>query len=428
MYLKILFLLIMFLFTACSTKEYKAEYHISEHLHLSDYKYIILPQRAEAYSSYRLSKSQIDLINDNITEEISKLGMHKISKYFLEETSKEKLDKTLVVHISASKTHRGAGWTSINITLALNDYNSKKLVYIGFGDYMGILGDDTDIDNAIKISLRGLSQHKASTDLYSRSEEATKYDLKEELQSSTLHPLDSTKWLFIIGIEDYEFTASVPYASNSAKQFKEVMKKRLGIPENNIRALINQGATSAKINYKLKDMLRRIKKGDSIYFYYSGHGIPVPAKNNVPYLLAQDMNPAYIDDDRFQLQNIYKQLSNSKASKIIVFVDSCFSGGTDNQALIKGVAAIRIKPKQVTFDKSKMLIISAGSGTQYSNKYDPQNNRLFSYYLMRGLIQNNTNIQSLYNFVRSNVQKKSYEMGPSYEQVPVYDGNIKLGL
>lgn len=71
---------------------------------------------------------------------------------------------------------------------------------------------------------------------------------------------------------------------------------------------------------------------------------------------------------------------------------------------------------------------TAGSGLEYSNKYDDKSNRLFSYYLMRGLINNNSDMQRLYDFVKSNVQERSYEMGASYEQVPVYDGNIRLGL
>ncbi|QOY53397.1 caspase family protein [Candidatus Sulfurimonas baltica] len=253
-------------------------------------------------------------------------------------------------------------------------------------------------------------------------------DIPSLLKKSKAKKVDNTKWLFIVGIENYEYTDPVAFSANSAKEFKSVIEKRLGIPESNIRTLINRGATSSKIDYNLKDMLRRVKSGDTVYFYYSGHGIPVPAQDNAPYMLAQDMNPAYIDDERFKLQNIYKKLSNSKATKIVAFIDSCFSGGTDNQALIKGVAATRIKPKSVTFNKNKMVVISAGSGTQYSNKYDEKSNRLFSYYLMRGLINNNTDINRLYDYVKSNVQEKSYEMGASYEQVPVYSGNIGLEL
>jgi len=239
----------------------------------------------------------------------------------------------------------------------------------------------------------------------------------------------SKKWLFIVGIENYEFTNPVVYSKNSAKSFKIVAQKRLGILKKNTFTLINEDATSGKIRYALKTMLAHVKKGDTIYFYYSGHGIPVPSQHNAPYMLAQDMSPEYVtDNEKFKLQNIYKLLSSSKASEIVAFIDSCFSGGTDNQTLLKGVAATRLKPKKVTFNKRKMVVISAGSGTQYSNKYDKKSNRLFSYYIMRGLMKNNTNTQRLYDYVKSNVQEKSYEMGASYEQVPVYHGNIKLKL
>ncbi|MEA3522110.1 MAG: caspase family protein [Campylobacterota bacterium] len=253
-------------------------------------------------------------------------------------------------------------------------------------------------------------------------------DISQYLSNAKGLQTDSKKWLFIIGIENYEYTDPVAYSSNSAKQFKKVMQKRLGIAENHTRTLINRDATGSKIDYTLKDMLRRVKKEDTVYFYYSGHGIPLASQNNTPFMLAQDMNPSDLSDKRFKLQNIYKALSNSKAKKVIAFVDSCFSGGTDNQALIKGVAATRVVPKRVTFNKKKMLVISAGRDTQYSNKFDEKSNRLFSYYLMRGLIKNNSNIDRLYSYVKSNVQEKSYEMGASYEQVPVFDGNIGLGL
>lgn len=256
-----------------------------------------------------------------------------------------------------------------------------------------------------------------------------KSDILTLLKSAKKVKIDKSRWLFIIAIENYEYTNPVKYSSNSAKELKKVMQKRFGILDKHIKVLIDKDATSGKIRHNFNDMLRHVKKGDTIYFYYSGHGIPVPSQKYEAYMLAQDMSPQYVSDDsRFKLQNIYKALSDSKADKVIAFVDSCFSGGADNQSLVKGVAATRMVPKKVTFKKNKMLVISAGSGTQYSNKYDKKQNRLFSYYIMRGLIKNNTNISRLYDYVRSNVAEKSYEMGDIYEQIPVYDGNLKLKL
>jgi hypothetical protein len=254
-------------------------------------------------------------------------------------------------------------------------------------------------------------------------------DIAQYLQKAPVAKADPTKWLFIVAIENYEFTDPVVYSANSAKRFKEVAQKRLGVLEKNTRFLLNEGATAAKVRHHLQEMLSRVKAGDTVYVYYSGHGVPVAKQENAPYMLAQDMSPEYVaEDERFKLQNIYKSLSNSKASKVVAFIDSCFSGGADNTALFKGVAATRLKPKAVMFDKEKMVVLTAGSGLEYSNKYDDKSNRLFSYYLMRGLINNNTNMQRLYDYVKSNVQEKSYEMGASYEQVPVFEGNIGLGL
>lgn len=254
-------------------------------------------------------------------------------------------------------------------------------------------------------------------------------DLDKYLKKAKPAKLDNKKWLFIVAIENYEFTDPVVYSANSAKRFKEVAQKRLGVPESNTRFLLNQGATAARINHHLREMLSRVKQGDTVYVYYSGHGVPVAKQNNTPYMLAQDMSPEYVgDDQRFQLQNFYRQLSDSKAGKVVGFIDSCFSGGADNTALFKGVAATRLKPKSVTFNKDKMVILTAGSDLEYSNMYEQKSNRLFSYYLMRGLIDNNTDIEKLHNYVKLNVQEKSYQMGVSYEQVPVFDGNIKLGL
>jgi len=254
-------------------------------------------------------------------------------------------------------------------------------------------------------------------------------DIAKLLKKAKSAKIDKHKWLFVVAIENYEYTDPVAYSANSAKNFVKVMQKRLGISAKNSRVLINAEATSGKIRHNLKDILSHVKKDDTIYFYYSGHGIPVPSQHNAPYLLAQDMSPEYVSDDaRFKLQNIYKALSNSKAKKVVAFMDSCFSGGTDNQALIKGVAATRMVPKEIHFNEKKMVVISAGSGVQYSNKYDEKSNRLFSYYLMKGLIKNNSNVSRLYDYVKSNVAEKSYEMGSSYEQVPVYAGNIKMKL
>jgi len=359
------------------------------------------------------SESVLISVPVNEAENFQK-NIDKTETKILFDFSDEKLVMTKILVLNGDKTYEA---------LPSSKSYKSSIVSVSLDSGSMHLSDSNFMSTSLALNSGNYGELSYSEELQEGSNDIPRYLAQSDAVSE-----DTSKWLFIIGIEEYEFTDPVIYSATSAKGFKSVMKKRFGIPEQNVRTLIDKDATSAKIDFKLRDMLRRVKKGDTIYFYYSGHGIPVPAQNNEPFMLAQDMNPAYMEDKRFKLQNIYNALYKSNASKVIAFVDSCFSGGTDNQALIKGVAATRIKPKKVSFDQEKMLIMSAGSGIQYSNKYDKKLNRLFSYYVMRGLIDNNSDMQRLYDYVKSNVQEQSYKMGSSYEQVPVYKGNIGLKL
>jgi len=242
--------------------------------------------------------------------------------------------------------------------------------------------------------------------------------------------VDKTKWLFVVGIEQYEFTDNISYASRSAKAFKEVIKKRLGVPEHNCYTMIDGDASQAKIKTNLKKMLRRVKDGDTIYFYYNGHGVPVPSQKFEPYMLTSDTEPDFIADEKFfSLKNIYGELSSSKASKVVAVVDSCFSGVTDGKAVLKGVAATKMKSRSVKFDKDKMVVLSAGKAHQYSNGFDKKGHRLFSYYVMENILEGKTDISSLYKETKKETYQTSLEeYGDIRAQEPTVEGNYRMKL
>jgi len=254
-------------------------------------------------------------------------------------------------------------------------------------------------------------------------------DIPSLLSKSSKANIDKKKWLFIIGIEKYSETDDITFSKRSAIEFKKVAQKTLGIKDRNTEMLLDNEATSGRIKNKLRVMLSEVKKGDTIYFYYNGHGVPDPANNSEPYMLPSDMIPDFITAEKeFALKNIYKQLSNSKASYVVGFVDSCFSGATDGVSIIKGVAASRLAPKKVTFNKKKMAIITAGQKKQYSNMYKEKGHRMFSYYVMKSLIAGKRDINSLYKEVSYKVSEQSNELGALKKQEPTLDGNKNIKL
>ncbi|MDH5394233.1 MAG: caspase family protein [Gammaproteobacteria bacterium] len=255
----------------------------------------------------------------------------------------------------------------------------------------------------------------------------TTYDeLQAEAEEKDKEDINPNYWLFAISIEDYEETDDIAFSSRSAQAFVKTAQYRLGISKRRTVEIIDEKATSGRIQDKIMSGLERVQKGDTIFFYYSGHGIP-DVKTKEPYILPRDMTPATITKNKFfKLDNIYSALSNSNAGKVIAFVDSCFSGSTDNKSLFKGVAAARLKPKKVAVDESKMVVITAGTDSQFSNQYADKRHRLFSYYLIKGLHQKKFDMKSLYKYVRNNVEEVSYELGDNYIQTPTIQGDMDI--
>ena len=238
---------------------------------------------------------------------------------------------------------------------------------------------------------------------------------------------DATKWLFMIAIEKYAETDNVIYADRSANSLKAVLQKRLGIPKQNTFALFDKQATSGAIKDKLKRMLSRVKRSDTIYFYYSGHG--VPSKSGEAYILPSDKVVDFIDDDPFfKLANIYTLLSHSKAKHSFAFVDACFSGKTDGIALFKGVAPGLIRTKKTPYDEKKLTILTAGLDDEFSNMYEEKKYRLFSYFLTQALIEGVRDVSLLYKKVNVNVLQHSRKMGSRYEQSPQLYGNRQVRI
>lgn len=255
----------------------------------------------------------------------------------------------------------------------------------------------------------------------------TTYDeLIEEIEDQAREDINPNYWLIAISVEEYEDADDIAFTTRSANAFISAAQHLLGISKRRTIAIVDEGATSGRIQDKIISALDRVQEGDTIFFYYSGHGIP-DVKTKEPYLLPKDMTPATIvRNDFFKLDNIYKKLNSSKAGKVVAFIDSCFSGSTDNKSLFKGVAAARLKPKKVAVDKSKMVVISAGTDDQFSNQYTDKRHRLFSYYVVKGLAKHKNDAASLFKYVRTNVEEVSYELGDNYLQTPTIEGDIEL--
>jgi uncharacterized caspase-like protein len=267
-------------------------------------------------------------------------------------------------------------------------------------------------------------------------------EIRELLAKTNPSPKSDKNWLFVVGIENYQKSDKISFSKRSAELFARTAMKVFGVPSYNTYFITDDGktdidalrdrtyrATAGSLRDQLRYLVRDIKEGDKIYFYYSGHGVPVVGDYNKPYIMARDMTPDFLAEEKFfKVDNIYRLLSSSKASRVIAFMDSCFTGGVDGRSIFKGKASAVLVPKKAEINREKISVITAGSDRQFSNAYNKKGHRLFTYYLTKALLNNHHNIKGLFNEVHDNTATTSRQLGGNNIQTPVLLGNDDVEL
>ncbi len=107
----------------------------------------------------------------------------------------------------------------------------------------------------------------------------------------------------------------------------------MGVPSQNMAELSNGDVTRAGMNGALRGLYSRIKDGDKVFIYFSGHGAQIEGRGTS----AKCTEALVVRDGGFfdsELQDALTQLGN-KASQVVMMNDSCFSGGAATKSLTK---------------------------------------------------------------------------------------------
>jgi hypothetical protein len=192
----------------------------------------------------------------------------------------------------------------------------------------------------------------------------------------------------IIGNENYsqnfDAESNVDYAKNDASTFKKYAINILGIEEENVLDFYN--ATSAQMRTEIDRaalLLKKMGSSSELIFYYAGHGFPDEV-THVPYLIPVDVSGTDLTS-AYKLSDLYTKFGSSGASKMIVFLDACFSGGGRSQPVLPA-RGVRMAPNtEETSPTGNMIVISASQGKQSALALDKEKHGLFTYYLLKRL-------------------------------------------
>lgn len=208
----------------------------------------------------------------------------------------------------------------------------------------------------------------------------------------------------VIGIERYRGPLPrADFAASDAQLTAKYYRRMLGVPDENMALLSDDRATKSDFEKYFERWLpNRVETGDEVYVYFSGHGAPNP-KTGESYLVPFDADPTYIEQTGYSVKKLYAQLAKLPASRIVVVIDSCFSGAGSRSVIAQGARPL------VTVVQSgvprPLIVISASAGDQISNSYQEKRHGLFTYFFLKGLKEKGSDFRAVYDYLKPQVSR-----------------------
>ena len=235
----------------------------------------------------------------------------------------------------------------------------------------------------------------------------------------------------VVGVEGYKNTpAEAIYADSDAKMFRDYASEKLGIPDNRIETLINDGAELTDMLLSVKEWLTRSVKQDrtDVYVFFAGHGLASDDGEKM-YLLPYDGSPRLLDRTAILRDELFSDIASANPRSVTVFLDTCYSGTTRGTDMLVASRPIAIRAKQQNIPDGFTVFTAAG-GDQTAKPLEEAKHGMFSYFLMKGMegdadsnSDNQITAAELHEYVEQNVVQQS---GGS--QVPELQGDAERVL
>ena len=230
----------------------------------------------------------------------------------------------------------------------------------------------------------------------------------------------------VIGIEDYQSVPKADYAVRDAETVRRSLEA-IGFPPRNIISLEGAQATASRLKSYLDEWLPlNVRPNSTLFVYYSGHGAP-DAKTGDAYLVPWDGDPKFLKSTALPLKAFYASLAKTKAKRVIVALDACFSGGGGRSVLAQGARPLVSTVVDAVPTGGNLVVLAAASGDEITGTLAEQGHGLFTYHLLKGLAADpKASARQLFDYVKPRVQDDARR--DNRGQTPVLLGAADLPL
>ncbi len=245
-----------------------------------------------------------------------------------------------------------------------------------------------------------------------------------------------------VGIDEYrdDKIKNLRFAARDAEEFHDLVNKSILKDELKTWLLINQHATKKAIEYTIgSELASYVNEEDIVFLYFSGHGSPettIKIDELSRYLILYDTDYNQIFETGLNLeQRLPELIKRISAKLIVVFIDSCFSGGAGGQPF-KGrtfegpnLKKSGLSPrggfslKNLDLGKGR-VIISACDDNEVALEGSGLKHGVFTYHLLQILSKPDGDEPTITIALLYELLQKGVRTSTKNRQSPVFNGRI----
>jgi len=214
----------------------------------------------------------------------------------------------------------------------------------------------------------------------------------------------------VIGTNNYTEPGikNLEFAEDDARAIKDVLLEPDLCGFDEVIEVIDKSYTEAA--EKIEKILNDAEPDDFILLYFSGHG-KLDMKGKLR-LLFKNTKLDYLRSTSLQFDFIKQGIEESRCKKIVIIIDSCFSGA----AHIKGDEL----EKSLESSGEGTIVLSASKEFEVSKEDEALKHGVFTYYLWDGLKTGDADtdrnglisIDELYNYAHRKIREEKYPQHP----------------
>lgn len=198
--------------------------------------------------------------------------------------------------------------------------------------------------------------------------------------------LEEQKKALIIGISEYEKLSQLKFCKKDAEATHDLLCKLEYTIEDTLIGTVRW----LRMRDALYDffMNENIRPGDTLIFYFSGHG--VTDSNGNMYFATSEIDPFLPNKRGIPFNELTNMIQQSISKKIVVVLDCCYSGtaklskNDEYSAAMLGKEAIQEELKNFSNSEGKFILASCQSN-QEAYALEENDHSLFTYYFLEGL-------------------------------------------